>query len=71
MCLGIPVKLTYIDTANNIGKADFGGVEREVRLELLSDVKVGDWVIMHAGFGLSKLDEKEAMETLKLIEEVI
>jgi len=69
MCLGIPVKITEID--KNIGKVSFGGVERQVRLELLSDVKVGDWVIMHAGFGLSKLDEAEAMETLKLIEEVL
>lgn len=69
MCLGIPVKLTHIDGKK--GKADFGGVEREVQLDLMEDVKIGDWVIMHAGFALTKLDEAEAIETLKLIEEVL
>lgn len=69
MCLGIPVKITYIN--GRVGKADFGGVEKEVQLDLMADAKIGDWVIMHAGFALAKLDEAEAIETLKLIEEVL
>ncbi|MFH1453735.1 MAG: HypC/HybG/HupF family hydrogenase formation chaperone [Armatimonadota bacterium] len=69
MCLGIPVKIKEINGFT--GMADFGGIEREVRIELLEDVKPGDWIIMHAGYALSKLSEKDALETLELIEEVL
>ncbi len=50
-------------------KAELGGVIRDVRLDLLEDVKVGDYVIIHAGYAIQKLDEKEAQETLKLLRE--
>ncbi len=68
MCLGIPAKVVEID--GNLGKAEVGGVRREVDLRLVEDVGVGDWVILHAGFAIQKLDEKEAAETLSLLEEM-
>jgi hydrogenase expression/formation protein HypC len=52
-----------------MGKVDFGGVKRKVSLAYLPDADVGDYVIVHAGFAISKLDEEEAHETLKLMAE--
>jgi len=65
MCLGIPAKI--ITKNANLGIAEIGGVEREVDLRLVEDVAVGDYVILHAGFGIQKLDEREAKETLDLL----
>jgi len=48
MCLGIPIKLVELNWTD--GKAELGGVKRDVRLDLLEDVKVGDYVIVHAGY---------------------
>ncbi len=67
MCLAIPAKI--IDKKGNIGIAEIGGVKREVDLRLVEDVEVDDYVILHAGFGIQKLDEKEAHETLDLLKE--
>jgi len=50
-----------------MGVVSFGGVEKSVCLEWLPEVEVGEYVIVHVGFAISKMDEKEAMETLKLI----
>jgi len=69
MCLGIPVKIVKIENNKAIG--EIGGVKREVDLTLVEKVKVGDYVILHAGFAIQKLDEKEAEENLKLIREII
>ncbi|MBN2543344.1 HypC/HybG/HupF family hydrogenase formation chaperone [bacterium] len=69
MCLGIPVKI--VEKKDTIGIADIGGVRREVDLRLLESIDVGDYVIMHAGFAIQKLDEKEAQETLGLINEYL
>lgn len=68
MCLGIPVKIIEIEGLK--GKAEFGGIIREVNLGLVEDIGVGDYVIVHAGFALQKLDEFEAQETLRLLEEI-
>jgi len=72
MCLGVPGKLTEIYEANGLrmGKVDFGGVMREACLEYLPDVKVGDYVIIHVGFAISQLSEKEAAETLSILREI-
>lgn len=67
MCLGIPAKI--VEKKGTVGMAEIGGVRREVNLQLLEDVKIGDYVILHAGFGIQKLDEKEAKETLDLLRE--
>ena len=62
------MKITEIDA--NKGIVDIGGVRREVGLSLIKDVKVGDYVIVHAGFAIQKLDEKDALETLELFAEM-
>ncbi len=68
MCLAVPMKVKEIK--EDMGEVEVGGVTREVGLMLLDDVEVGDWVIIHAGIAISKLDEKQAEETLKLFKEV-
>jgi len=72
MCLAIPGKVIEIDTMMQpaMGKVSFGGVKKDVCLELVPDVKVGDYVIVHVGFALNILDEEEALETLKLFEQM-
>ncbi|MFW6124280.1 MAG: HypC/HybG/HupF family hydrogenase formation chaperone [Acidobacteriota bacterium] len=68
MCLGIPAKVIEVNEDNQ-GKIDYLGTKVRTNFTLLEDVKPGDWVIVHAGFAISKLDEKEAQETLALIRE--
>jgi len=74
MCLAIPAKVVEINEGEGGGrrkaKADFGGVSREIDISLV-DAKVGDYVIVHAGFAIEILDEQEAEETLKLWSEVL
>jgi len=72
MCLAIPGKVLEIDTAVSpvMGKVSFGGIKKEICLELVPDVKIGNYVIVHVGFAISMMDEEEALETLKLIEEM-
>ncbi len=67
MCLAIPSKITKIE--NNLATIDVAGVQREASLLLLEDAHVGDYVIVHAGFAIQKLDEKAAKETLALLRE--
>lgn len=69
MCLGIPAKIIAIEE-DNLGKAEYLGTKVRVNLSLLDDVKVGDWVIIHAGFAITRLDEQEAQETLNLLREI-
>lgn len=69
MCLGIPVKI--VEQRGTIGIGEIGGVKREVDLRLVDDVRVGDYVILHAGFAIQRLDEQEAKESLRLLEEVL
>ncbi len=67
MCLAIPMKVVEIE--GNKGIVEYTGIKREVGLELLEDVKINDWVIIHTGFAISKLNEEEAQETLSLLKE--
>lgn len=67
MCLAIPSKITQIE--NNMAVIDVDGVRRECSLLLVEDAQVGDYVIVHAGFAISKLDEAAALETLALLKE--
>ena len=69
MCLAIPSKIIKIE--NNMATIDVEGVQREASLLLLEDARVGDYVIVHAGFAISKLDEAAAQETLDLLREAI
>jgi hydrogenase expression/formation protein HypC len=72
MCLAIPGKVLTIEGGSEprMGVVSFGGVEKRVCLEWLPEVVTGDYVIVHVGFALSRLDEEEALETLKLIREL-
>jgi len=69
MCLAIPAKVTRVE-GSGAGTVDYIGSEVRTNFALLPDVKVGDWVIIHAGFAISKLSPKEARETLKLFKEM-
>jgi len=69
MCLAIPAKVIKVN--GNLAKVDFGeGVLREVNVSLV-DVKAGDYVLVHAGYATQVLSEEEAMETLKLWNEIL
>ena len=68
MCLAVPAKVLGIK--GDRGIVDFGGIRREVSLSLIDDVKVGDYVLIHVGFAIQKLERKEAEEILKLWREV-
>ena len=67
MCLAIPSKITHIE--NNMATIDVDGVQRQASMLLLEDAQVGDYVIVHAGFAIHKIDEEAAMETLKFLKE--
>ncbi|GFO60785.1 hydrogenase assembly protein HypC [Geomonas silvestris] len=69
MCVGVPMQIISVDGDQAVAEVD--GVKREASLMLLNDeVAVGDFVIVHAGFAISKLDEEDARETLALMREV-
>lgn len=72
MCLAVPGKLIeVIDTPSaRLGKVDFGGVIREVCLEAVPEVEIGQYVIVHAGFALNTLSEEEAQATLDAFREL-
>lgn len=69
MCLAVPMKVIEIN--GNIGMGEVGGVKREINLMLLSDIKIGEYVIVHAGSAIQKLDEAEAEKTLSLLREMV
>lgn len=71
MCLGVPGRITQVQENDlmRMGKVDFGGVTREVSLAYVPEAQIGDYVIVHAGFAISQLDEAEALETLELMVE--
>jgi len=68
MCLAIPAKVVALD--GPLATVEIGGVRKSASVHLLDDVRLGDYVIMHAGFALSRLQEDEAQETLRLLEQM-
>ena len=71
MCLAIPGKIVEIvDKENHIAKVEIGGVRRSVNVGMLDDIGVGDYVLVHVGVAMSKLNEKEAEETLRTLKEL-
>lgn len=72
MCLAIPGQIVeVVDEVNRLAKVDVAGVQRNVNIGLLDGddaVSEGDWVLIHVGFALSKVDEEEAVATLKMLE---
>jgi hydrogenase expression/formation protein HypC len=72
ICLAIPGKVLDINTTDSprMGKVSFGGIKKEICLDLVPEVQIGNYVIVHVGFALSVMDEQEALETLALIEQM-
>ena len=71
MCLGIPAQIVEIvDTDSGLAKAEISGVRRAVSIALCPEAGVGDWVLVHVGFALSRIDEEQALETLELLEQM-
>ena len=69
MCLGIPGRVVEIrdDAGLQMGKVDFGGVRKDVCLAYIPEVQLGDYVIIHVGFAISRVDEAEALKTLEIL----
>jgi hydrogenase expression/formation protein HypC len=71
MCLAIPGKIVeLVDAENQLARVEVGGVRRNINIGLLDDTQVGDYVLIHVGFALSKVNEQEAAETLRLLQEL-
>lgn len=68
MCLAIPLKIAEINGKEAL--AEIEGVKSKIRIDFIKDLKVGDYVLVHAGFALERLDEKQALENMELIKEV-
>ena len=68
MCLAIPVKIVSLD--GDEAEAEIGGVRRRVGIVFTPEAKVGDYVLLHTGYAIGVVDEAEAEETLKLLEEI-
>ena len=67
MCIAIPMKV--VDISGDMGTVENKGIRREVSLSLLENPVLGDWVLIHAGFAISRLSPEEADETIALLEE--
>ncbi len=73
MCLAIPGKIVEIvDAENHLAKVEVGGVKRNINIGMLDEdgLAIGDYVLIHVGFAMSKIDEKEAEETLRVLNEI-
>ena len=68
MCLAVPLRLVSVNGTDAVGEV--GGIQREVSVMMTPDVKVGDYVIVHAGFAISTLTDEEAQETLDLFSQI-
>ncbi len=68
MCLAVPVQVVSIEGSE--AEVEIGGVSRRVSIMLTPEVKVGDYVLLHTGYAINVIDEAEAQETLKLLEEI-
>jgi hydrogenase expression/formation protein HypC len=69
MCLAVPSKIIEIN--DTMAKVDVDGVVRETSIMLLDDAKIGDYVIVHAGFAINKVDEQAALQTLEDIRNIL
>ena len=68
MCLAMPMKIKQID--GNSAECEAGGLTQKVRIDFVSDARPGDYLMVHAGFAIEKMTEKEALENLELLEEI-
>jgi hydrogenase expression/formation protein HypC len=73
MCLAVPGKITSLDESNpelKMAKVNFNGVTKDVCVQWLPDVKIGDYVLVHVGFALNKIDELDAIDTLQMLKDM-
>ena len=71
MCLAIPGMIVEIvDVENQIAKVEVGGVRRNINIGMLDDVRIGEYVLVHVGFAMSRINEQQARETLRMLEEL-
>ncbi len=73
MCLGVPGQIVeFLDPTHHLAKAEISGVRRAINVGLLipDGLDIGDWVLIHVGFALSKIDEEEARRTLDFLEQL-
>jgi len=68
MCWAVPARIVAVE--GDLGRVEVEGTAREVGLQLIEDPRVGDYVLVHAGFAIQKVDEEEARKTLALFEEL-
>ena len=71
MCIAAPAQIVKIDREENVLYADFGGARQQAKLDLLPDVEIGDYVLIHAGYAIEKLTEEAAKESLEAWEELL
>lgn len=69
MCLGVPMQVKTIE--NEMAVCEIDGVQREASLMMIDDIQVGDYVLIHAGFAIEKIDDDEAQLTLKALREAL
>ncbi len=73
MCLGVPGKVLSVEMRDDgmaMGRVSFGGIVKEVCLAYTPDVQVGEYVIVHVGFAISKVDEDEAQQVFRFLEQM-
>ena len=72
MCLAIPGRITEVFRENDVlmGRIDFGGVRKQICLEYLPDIAIGDYALVHVGFAIARVDEKEAEQVFAMLEQI-
>ena len=68
MCLAMPMKINKID--GSLAQCEAGGLTQDIRIDFITDPQTGDYVMVHAGFAIEKMSEKEARENMELLEEI-
>jgi hydrogenase expression/formation protein HypC len=68
MCLAVPTKIISID--KDMAQVEIGGVTRKASIQLVPEARVGDYILLHAGFAIEVLNEEEALETLEILEQI-
>ena len=68
MCLALPMKINKIN--GTVARCEAGGLSQDIRIVFFTDAKPGDYVMVHAGFAIERMTEKEALENMKLLEEL-
>lgn len=68
MCLGLPLKIISINEKEAVG--EMNGIKRKIRIDLIKDLSIDEYVMVHAGFAIEKIDKEQAEETMKIVDEL-